>query len=403
MGVQPVRISKGSVKTFEVFEEPTSERLGKGRMTFRPSYSIFDLKKFLDDIPGRESICIIAAYDFELLENNGINTHYLGVDLDDKPVSLDKMYDRGIAPTKMWVEVAQVFYPKFMVVDGKPNFSYEYFEKTRGKLNNFVVPLECIYRNGLPKGSSILRELEEARKRGDVKFINRLLGKLGLTQFPKPNTMLPKQYGNFDTKYEPLGDRRVGDDYDIRKAFETYDYNLSEAVRISGLTFEQFLDLIETRNKIAGIIKKRGAEVGITPWDGKCEFVWSHGPMAADVVGGPDEDRWFYEGQQVSKEILRQIYDIIQPELRADIKRAQNEALQESISTGLLRDWREFLTVYPKSLKGVSPYLIPLVGEMHLALANQLTDKQWYDVRPLGTVMKELTQVNQEIINQYRR
>jgi hypothetical protein len=68
-----------------------------------------------------------------------------------------------------------------------------------------------------------------------------------------------------------------------------------------------------------------------------------------------------------------------------------------------LRDWREFLTVYPKSLKGVSPYLIPLVGEMHLALANQLTDKQWYDVRPLGTVMKELTQVNQEIINQYRR
>ena len=84
-----IGVRHGSVKDLEVFEEATHESLGMADMVFRPRYSIFDLKKMPDEIPGREAICTMAAYNFELLENNGVRTHYLGVVNRDGNVVMD--------------------------------------------------------------------------------------------------------------------------------------------------------------------------------------------------------------------------------------------------------------------------------------------------------------------------
>lgn len=392
---------RGSVKDISIYSKPNYKTLGGADVDYTHRYSVLDLKKMPDEIPGREAICAIAAYNFELLENSGVNTHYLGVvNPDGKVVTLDQMQE---APTRMRIKLVNIFEPHVRIIDGRLVFSYALFEDNRDNLNNFVTPIEWIYRNGLPQGSSVLRELSKAQERGDAAYIDRVLQRLGFTEIPQPNTMLPRPYGNYTTKYEPLGDRALGDDYDVAEAIATNDYSLSEALKISALTGDQFVQMIDRRNKVATIIKERGEEVGIIDWDGKLELAWSYGPMVVDVAGSPDENRWFYNGQQVSKEILRQFYDTIQPELRKDIARAQNRAAEEAVATGRLPDWRQYLQVQPVSIATASPYLIPLMGEMHQALANQWTGIHFYNARPLDTVMKDLSAVIDQVKEKYAR
>lgn len=374
---KPLYIFHGSVKDIELLEFPSSKSLGYAVLVFRPSYSIKDLKKMPDEIPGRESLCAIAAHGFEWLESNGIFTHYEGVEgKDGKPTNLDRL---DSPPTRMHIRFANVHPPEFSVKDGKPSYSYKFYEENRGKLNHFLVPIEWIYRNGLPKGSSILKELNEAKEKGDSAFIENMLKKLGLSSMPEPNTMLPRPYANHTTKLED-SDRSLGD-----------DYGDNEALYISGLTKEQFQRIKSFRNKIANLNKELGAPVGINVWDGKIEIIWSDRPVLGDVSIGPDECRLFYKGVQVSKEFLRQIYDKYQPELNADIKRAQTLAKEEAIKTGKYVDWRKLLRVHPKSLNEIDPRLIPLTGEMHMALANKLTRREFYPKAPsLDAVVEEL-------------
>lgn len=391
----------GSVKNIEIDREPTPRLLGKGDFVFTRRYSIFDLKQMPDKIPGREALAAIAAYNFELLENNGIKTHYWGVvNSDDRVVPLNKMQE---PPTRMRVRLAAVHKPAVRIAGGRLSFSYSYFDDNRGRLNNFVLPIEFIYRNGLPEGSSVLRRLRDAEARGDTAYIEKQLKKLGLSAIPAPNTMLPQPFGDYTTKFEPLGDRNLGDDEDAKAASVSGDYSRSEALRISGLTPAQFAEVIGVRNRAAQVIRKRGEEVGIVDWDGKDEYAWADGPMVVDVKGSPDENRWFYNGQHVSKEFLRQLYDVAQPELRKDVERAQGEAAEDAVKLGQLHDWRDYMTVRPMSLNEIEPNIIPLAGEMHMALANQWTGIQFYNTRPLGAVMKDLTDAVAGIKQRYEK
>ena len=405
--MEAIAVRHGSVKDLEVFAESGSESLGLADMVFRPSYSIFDLKRMPDLIPGRESQAVMTAFNFERLENSRVPTQYLGVvNRDGNVVSLDQMQE---PPTRMRVKLAAIREPEVRIADGTLTFSYEFFEQSRGMLNNIGTPIEWIYRNGLPQGSSVLRNLERAMEKGDVEYVERMLRRLGLEEYlsplrvPPPNIMLPRPYGNFTTKYEPLGDRGLGDDYDVSEAIKSGDYSKSEAVRISGLTLEQFDEMVKVRDRVAQVIKKRGEEVGITDWDGKLEFAWAYGPMVIDAVGTPDENRLFHNDKQVSKEVARQLYDVVQPELRKDIERAQKQAAEDAVRTGRLRNWREYLTVDVAPLDAISPYLKPLVGEMHMALANQWTGIPFYNVRPLGVVMQELNGAVADVTARYRR
>jgi len=69
-----------SVKEFRVDEPATADSLGRGRFVFTDAYSVFDWGQMPDAIPRKgASLCAMGAFNFELLEDEGIPTHYRGV------------------------------------------------------------------------------------------------------------------------------------------------------------------------------------------------------------------------------------------------------------------------------------------------------------------------------------
>src|SRR6056297_2655607 len=69
-----------SVKDLRVEDEPTREALGRDAFVFTDDYSVFDWGKMPDTIANKgASLCSMGAFNFELLEDEGIPTHYRGV------------------------------------------------------------------------------------------------------------------------------------------------------------------------------------------------------------------------------------------------------------------------------------------------------------------------------------
>ena len=134
-----------SVKDFRVEEEPTATDLGRGRFVFSDRYSVFDWGEMPDHIPNKgASLCLMGAYNFELLEANGVPTHYRGVVSDGEVVALG---DVDEPPTEMAIDLTQV---PDLPHDGR-DYDYEAYHEAAG--DNFLVPLEIVFRNSVPRGS----------------------------------------------------------------------------------------------------------------------------------------------------------------------------------------------------------------------------------------------------------
>ena len=99
--------------------------------------------------------------------------------------------------------------------DGKLQYDYRVYTPN---LRNFLIPLEIIYRNGLPEGSSVFKRLEE----GVI-----TIETLGLDHYPRPGERLSKPIFDVSTKLEEA-DRYL-----------TWD----EAREIAGLTAEEVEDI----------------------------------------------------------------------------------------------------------------------------------------------------------------
>lgn len=83
----------GSVK--DIIDLPNEVNV-LGAKVFKTSnrFSIFDLKEYIEDvIPLKDiSLCMQAAFTFELLEFSGVKTHYLGLlDEDNKVVKINDL------------------------------------------------------------------------------------------------------------------------------------------------------------------------------------------------------------------------------------------------------------------------------------------------------------------------
>ncbi|MEM3464754.1 MAG: phosphoribosylaminoimidazolesuccinocarboxamide synthase, partial [Candidatus Bathyarchaeia archaeon] len=162
----------GSVKDLEVIKKPTKNKMGVGRFHFSDRYSVFDWGEMPDHIEGKgAALCLMGAYCFERLEEKGIRTHYRGlVDVNGKVVRFDELEK----PTNvMEINLVNVYKPKAYVKEGKLCYDYSVYTP---KLRNFLIPLEIIYRNGLPEGSSVFKRLEQ----GLV-----TLEELGLDHYPR--------------------------------------------------------------------------------------------------------------------------------------------------------------------------------------------------------------------------
>lgn len=340
----------GSVKDLEVVRAPTKNEMGIGRFHFSDRYSVFDWGEMPDHIDFKgAALCLMGAYSFERLEERGVKTHYRGLIDDGRVVRFDELS----GPTNiMEFNLVNVYKPRAYIEGGKLKYDYRVFTPN---LKNYLIPLEIIYRNGLPEGSSIFKRLRQ----GLITPRD-----LGLDHYPKPGEKLSKPIFDVSTKLEE------------RDRYITWE----EAREIAGLTDEEIDEIKEVLLAVNNVITEIASGAGLENEDGKIELAFDNERklMVADVVGTLDECRFTYNGVHVSKEVARRFYR------RTEWYRDVEEAKRAAEKTGI-RDWRKLCGSPPPKL---DPELKDIISEMYMAAANDLTKRRFFDVPKLPEVVK---------------
>lgn len=341
----------GSVKDLEVIKEPTKDTSGVGRFHFSDRYSVFDWGEMPDRIENKgAALCIMGAYCFEKLHERGIKTHYRGlIDKDRKTVNVEELQQ----PTSiMEIDLVNVFRPKAIMKEGKLHYDYRMYTPN---LSNFLIPLEIIYRNGLPEGSSVFKRLEE----GVI-----TIEKLGLNHYPKPGERLSKPIFDVGTKLEEA-DRYL---------------TWNEARKIAGLKVEEVEDVKALLLRVNKMITQIALKANLENEDGKIELAFDpeRRLMVVDVVGTLDECRFTYDGLHVSKEIARQFYK--KTGWYKDVEEAKERAEREGV-----KDWKKLCRSSPPKLE---PGLKRTISEMYMAVANEFTETRIFDSPSLAEIVK---------------
>ncbi|MFW6000068.1 MAG: phosphoribosylaminoimidazolesuccinocarboxamide synthase, partial [Halorubrum sp.] len=272
-----------SVKEFRVDEPATADGLGRGRFVFTDAYSVFDWGQMPDAIPNKgASLCAMGAFNFELLESEGVKTHYRGV---ADPTEIVPLAEATAPPTEMAIDLTQV--PDLPYEGPHAGYDYEAFHAAGG--GNFLVPLEVVFRNRVPVGSSLRRRAAPA----DF-GLDHLAGADG--EWPDGPVDLPEPVVEFSTKYEQQ------DRYLTR----------AEADEIAGAADVDALDSLA--RDVNRVVTERAEAAGFVHEDGKIECLYVDGELrVADVVGTFDENRFSYGGRGISKEVVRQWYKANDP------------------------------------------------------------------------------------------
>jgi phosphoribosylaminoimidazole-succinocarboxamide synthase len=332
-----------SVKEFRVEEAATADSLGTGAFVFTDDYSVFDWGKMPDSIPNKgASLCTMGAANFERLEREGIPTHYRGVVSGGEAVDLGSV---AAPPREMAIELTRV--PE-LPHDGR-EYNYNAYHEAAGK--NYLIPLEIVFRNTVPVGSSLRSRAEPAEF------------DLDHDEWPATPVDLPEPVVEFSTKYEE-SDRYL--------APENADY-------IAG---KVDIDELETiAREVNRIITETADDAGLKHEDGKIECLYHDGEIrVADVAGTLDENRFSHEGQQLSKEVLRQYHKRTQPEWVEAVSAAKSKAKAEDVA-----DWRELCELEPEPL---SEHVIDTVREMYTAGANAYLGRELFSAPPLAAAVE---------------
>jgi phosphoribosylaminoimidazole-succinocarboxamide synthase len=340
----------GSVKDLKVIKEAASEIHGIGRFIYSDRYSVFDWGEMPDKIQNKgAAIAILGAYFFEKLEKMGIPTHYLGLVEDDKVKKLSELNNYS---NTMEMKLLRVIKP------GLAGNQYDYSEY-RKRSGGILIPLEVIYRNFLPPGSSVFKRL----KNGELTPQD-----IGLDKMPEPNQKLENPILDVSTKLE-ITDRYM---------------SWQEAQQISGLNDSELDALKNLTNTINNLITKEFSHIGLVNEDGKIEvgFDFNRNLMLVDVFGTLDECRFTYDGLPVSKEIARIYYR------NTDWNNAVEEAKKKD-----RQHWKEICELQPEPL---TPKLKTLISQVYCACTNEITKREWFkNIFPLKDILKEIkTELN---------
>ncbi len=333
----------GSVKDLEILKMP-SDSPGIGRFHFSDRYSVFDYGDMPDLIENKgKALCLISAFFFETMERRDIKTHYVGVVEKGRIKKIDEL-DEPV--DVMEIRLVNVYHPE----KTEKGYDYAIFKKLKG---NFLIPLEVIYRNSLPEGSSVYKRIE----RGEL-----TLDDLGIEKLPNPRERLLKPLIDFSTKLEDV-DRYL---------------TKSEAKEISGMSDEEFNELINLSLEINDIITTEVGKAGIENEDGKIEFAFDERRelMVVDSVGTPDECRFSFDGVEISKEVLRRYYR------KTDWYRRIEKVRGE-------KNWRKIVGKPPR----LSQEVKKLVSEMYMSACNEITGLKFFDSPSLRDVAKSIAEL----------
>jgi len=328
-----------SVKEFRVREGATPTELGRGAFVFTDDYSVFDWGKMPDSIPNKgASLCAMGAYNFELLESRGVPTHYEGVVSGGEVRPLGDVLD---PPREMAIRLTQV---PDLPHDGR-EYDYDAYFGAAGE--NYLIPLEIVFRNTVPVGSSL-------RSRADPAEFD-----LDHESWPDEVVDLPEPVVEFSTKLEE-SDRYL---------------DRAEADALAG---DADIDALESLAlTVNDAITERAAEVGMVHEDGKIECFYYEGEVyVADVVGTFDENRFSYDGQEVSKEVIRQYHKRTQSEWVQAVADAKARAKAEDVA-----DWRRLCERDPTPLPD---HVVAAARDLYAAGANAYVGRDLFEAPSLG-------------------
>jgi phosphoribosylaminoimidazole-succinocarboxamide synthase len=374
----------GSTKDIGKVPNSVQEKYGSNLAVFNTSnrFSVFDLKEYItDEIPFKgDALCMQAAHAFEILEERGIRTHYKGVlDHEDNLVKVHELTE----PSNRMV-FTPFFYYDNNVSFNEPTKSYVYsfFERQRGKLNNYIILLEWVFRNGAPEGSSLFRKtIPQWVSSNDTKSIDSFLKRTGLSQLPKPGELFIHPIYDLYTKAEPE-DRFVGNDAEY-----------SEALRISGLSRKQFDEVWAADKKATKILADYLRSVGIICYDGKKEWAWSDGPVLSDYVSTMDEERWMRKGRQISKEFLRLYMEKTSNDFYRHIIECKDKAREHGV--------RDFRVLLQKEVPSYPRYILRMAGELYAAVTDFILQSDLfhnkYGIRHLDEYLSEIDGLEKEL------
>ncbi len=337
----------GSVKDLTVINQPTEKEPGVGRFVFSDRYSVFDWGEMPDHITNKgTAICLATAYFFEKLEQSGIMSHYLGVVEDGKSKKLNEL----TAPSDtIEIKLLRVIKPNLV----GEKYDYSNYQKEKA---NFLIPLEIIYRNALPAGSSVFKRLKE----GTLKYTD-----LGLDKIPEPGQILKK----------PI--------YDVSTKLEVTDRYLTwpEAKQVCALSDEELSEMKRIVAFINELITQETRPFGLFNEDGKIEIGFNENRnfVLVDALGTLDECRFTYEGLPVSKEIARIFYR------KTDWYKDVEEAKKEDRV-----NWKKIVKSTPPKL---TPELFKAISLIYQSYTNELTKRKWFDAPPLREVLEMVKRI----------
>jgi phosphoribosylaminoimidazole-succinocarboxamide synthase len=344
----------GSVKDLEVLKKSTKNDMGIARFHFSDRYSVFDWGEMPDLIEGKgAALCLMGAYCFESLKERGIETHYRGlVARGGKLLGTDELLE---PVDVMEIDLVNVLHP--IPYAERENLKYDYSMFTPN-LINFLIPLEIIYRNGLPDGSSVFKRLERGLRPEDM----------GLDHYPKPGEKLSKPIFDVSTKLEKK-DRYV---------------TWKEAKEIACLSDKDVDEIGNVLRNVDETITGIASKAGLENEDGKIELAFDDKRrlMVVDVVGTLDECRFTYGGLHVSKEIARRYYR--GTDWYEDVEGAKRAAEAKRIE-----DWRTQCKSQPPNL---DPQLRKLLSEVYMSTANEFIGRRLFAVSRFLEVIRELNE-----------
>ena len=329
-------------------------------------YSVFDWGEMPDHIPHKGSCLAAMAFmffdalgnpeqwndwshptienskTFQELRKNGLEHHMSRgiVDEQQKTVPLNK-------PTPLLhVHKVDVLRPTH---DGN---DYQY-DAYKARPSNALVPLEVIFRFGVPNGSSLMKRINNSE----------YLAELGLIEKPKFGDTFSKPIIEFSTKLEST---------------DTY-IPFAKAKKIAGLTNQEAMDLKELVYILSLRLRDLFTTSDLFLWDGKFEFAFSkerdeHGNRKFVLVDsiGPDELRLTYDGVQLSKECLRTPYR--GSAWHSGLDKAKSIAKERGE-----RDWKRICTEeLGLSPQPLAPQFIEQMAQLYKSLSNAMS-VQLYD------------------------
>ncbi len=368
-------VYRGSVKNIRLVAPPKKNDPGRYLFEFTDDYSVFDYGKMPDRIRGKGSVlAMMTAYLFESLacpsdwkalfshtrlwdqigdqalrrrlmkssagkrlRDQGLATHYLG--LLDSQGRIRKMNQLNEPTNKIVVKAVPVVSPKPLALGGGTIWDYSVFHPA---LSQCLIPLENIFRFGVPKGSSLLDRLRKNPNYGR---------QIGLKDIPREGEWLPFPVIEFSSKLEP-SDRILP---------------IETALNFSGLSGPEFQELADLSLLVAVFLYNLFLEKDLNLWDGKFEFIKTNKTLLLADSITPDELRITFRNTQLSKEPLRQYYKKQDPQFNAVIKSIKEEG---PLAGSIRKEIKNRLGRPPKKLDDSFKHI---VEQMYQALVYRVT------------------------------